>query len=322
MLRNSVLFLIATLMLPACGDDESIENDDGKPKNVEKIVARGQYLVDHVLVCSDCHTPRDEMGAPIQERYMAGAECFVPLPNGHCLHSRNLTNHETGLKNRTDREIKRMFQDGIRPTASGDQPLHPIMPYYMFHNLTDADADAIVAYLRTIPGVEHEVPRSDEEFTVLEASKPTDVSKVPMPIDDYTDQAAAMRGRYLAAEAGVCIECHTPRAADPASSVLDTEAFFAGGEEFPLGPDLVAIAKNITSDEETGIGTWSVEEIVTALQKGTDKEGDGICPPMPVGPMSAYAGLTDKDATDIAHYIKSLPPISNEIEDMCTWPPI
>jgi hypothetical protein len=42
---------------------------------------------------------------------------------------------------------------------------------------------------------------------------------------------------------------------------------------------------------------------------------------MPVGPMGAFGGLTDADALDIAHYVKSLPAKVNMIEDVCTFPP-
>src|SRR5688572_7831280 len=68
--------------------------------------ARGQYLVDHVVACNDCHTPRDAQFRPLPGKYMSGVMCFIKLPNGDCLHSRNLTNDPTGLKNRSDAEIK------------------------------------------------------------------------------------------------------------------------------------------------------------------------------------------------------------------------
>src|SRR5688572_2327341 len=44
--------------------------------------ARGQYLVDHVVACSDCHTPRDAQSRPLPGKYMSGVMCFIKLPNG------------------------------------------------------------------------------------------------------------------------------------------------------------------------------------------------------------------------------------------------
>jgi len=258
------------------------------------------------------------MGAPMMDRYMAGVECFVELPTGECLHSRNLTNDETGLKNRTDDEIKTMIRDGIRPSATGDEALHPIMPYYVFANTADEDLDAIVAYLRTIPAVEHALPRSDELFAVEAPANPLDPDTIPMPADDYPEFESAVRGRYLTTQVGLCIECHTPH--EQGADVLDPDKFFQGGEAFDLGLPAIPVSKNLTSDE-TGLAEWTVEDIVKLLKEGIDKNGDGACPPMPVGPMAAYGGLTDDDALDIANYLKSLPAIENEIADMCTWPP-
>jgi mono/diheme cytochrome c family protein len=282
------------------------------------LVARGDYLVNHVAACSDCHTPRTATGAPDMTQFLAGAECFVKLPSGDCLHSRNLTNDETGLKNRTDDEIKAMIRDGVRPTATGDEPLSPVMPYYVFHNMTDDDLNAIVAYLRTVPAVEHAVPRSDAAFEVPAPADPLDLDAIPTPDKDFPEHASALRGRYLAAQAGVCIECHTKHVMDAVP--LDMTMLFAGGEEFDIGLPVVPISANITSDEDTGIGTWSVADIVKAVKGGIDDEGNRLCPPMPAGPMGAFGGLTDEDATDIANYLKSLPAIANAIDDQCMLP--
>jgi mono/diheme cytochrome c family protein len=300
--------------------DSSGETGDGDGSEVD-LVARGQYLVDHVAACPDCHTPRNEMGAPIVEQYLAGADCFVRLPNGDCLGSRNLTNHETGLANRTDAEIKRMIQDGVRPAATGDEALFPVMPYYVFHNMTDQDLDAVVAYLRTVPGVDHAIQRRAAVFDLPAPAAPLDLAAVPQPLPDYAEPEAAARGRYLATQAGVCLECHTKHLmGDP--KVVDYANFFAGGEEFAVGLPVTPVSKNLTSDPETGLGKWTVEDIVKVLQQGIDKHGDGVCPPMPAGPLGAFGGLTSEDTLDVAHYIKSLPPIVNLIEDKCTFPPM
>jgi mono/diheme cytochrome c family protein len=316
---NAKIGLISVLVLaPACGDD-----DDGTTvaDDPAAVIARGKYIVDVVAVCQDCHTPRDEAGAPIAEQYLAGAECFVRLENESCLNTKNLTNHETGLLNRTDEDIERMIRDGIRPAVTGDEALSPVMPYYVLHNMSEADLNAVVAYLRTVPGVDHAVPRSGPEFEVTAPANLLDPSRVPMPVEGYADREAALRGRYLAGEVGICLECHTRHImGDP--NVLDYDRIFAGGEEFPIGLPVTPISSNITSDTETGLGDWTVDEIVSALTQGTDKDGDGLCPPMPAGPMGPFVNLTAEDARDIAHYLESLPPINNPIDDMCTFPPM
>ncbi|MEY4547919.1 MAG: hypothetical protein RL685_4114 [Pseudomonadota bacterium] len=320
-------FLLSSLAL-ACSDkdvtlaapDPGGEVTPDPTVDAAAQVARGQYLVDHVAACADCHTPRNAMGAPIPEQYLAGAECFVRLENGSCLNARNLTNHETGLLNRSNDEIKRMIRDGVRPAATGEEALFPVMPYYVFHNINDADLDAIVAYLRTVPAVDKAIPRRGVEFDLPGPATPLDPSLIPQPLLNYPEQAAATRGRYLAGEVGICLECHTKHVMQ-SPTVLDYAGLFAGGEEYAVGLPTVPVSKNLTSDMETGLGTWTVEEVVKALKEGSDKEGDGLCPPMPAGPMGAFGGLTAEDALDIAHYVKSLPPKVNMIADVCTFPP-
>jgi len=292
--------------------------------------ARGQYLVDHVVACPDCHTPHDMMGAPVPGKYLSGWECFIKLPTGDCISSRNLTNDATGLKNRTADEIKGMFLNGVRPPAtsggSGDggapEPtaLNPIMPYYVFHNMDADDADAIVAYLRTVPAVEHAVPRRSAAFDVPGPAPYLNPDLIPLPKPDAPNKESAMRGRYLTSKIGVCIECHTQHNAPGPGDVLMTAKLFQGGEMFPLGFPIIPISKNLTSDPATGLGNWTVDQIITVLKQGKDKDGKGICPPMPVGPMGAYGGLTDQDARDIANYIKSLPAATNQVIDMCSFP--
>ncbi len=281
---------------------------------------RGQYLMNNVVGCPDCHTPRLQNGAPDFTKYLSGWECFAKLPNGHCLNTRNLTSDATGLKNRTDADIKKMFMDGIRPAATGDTPLHPAMPYYVFHNMATEDADAIVAYLRTVPPVVHEVPRSGVEFEVPAAVLPIDPTTIPTTAVSDPNKASADRGRYLATQVGVCIECHTEHSMGK-PQVLDPAKYFSGGEKFDLGLPNNPIARNITSDNDTGIGKWTVDDILTVLKEGKSKDGKQLCPPMPFGPMGPYGGLKAEDARDIANYIKSLPAKVNKVASMCVWPP-
>jgi cytochrome c553 len=332
--RGLVLTVVALagLGLAACSSSSSSTDagDGGKPDGggdaadggMTAQVARGKYLVDVVATCGDCHTPRLPSGAPDMTKYLAGNAKFISTPGGD-LGSRNLTNDETGLKSRTDAEIKAMFLNGERPGATKEY-LNPVMPYYVFHNMSEADADAIVAYLRTVPPVVNMIPKRAAIFDVPAAAPPLAESKIPTPADTFAEKASALRGRYLAGQIGVCLECHTKHnePGPTATTILDETKIFAGGEDFSqlFGGALKPVSKNLTSDV-TGLKDWTAAEIVKALKEGKAKDGTGICPPMPVGPMGAYGHLTDQDALDIANYIKSLPPIANTIVDMCVFPP-
>ena len=304
---------------PATADGPAA--DAGPTASVE----RGKYLVDHVAACGDCHTPLiddpqnpDPNGPPIRGAYLSGFECFVdlngPAAPGGCLHSKNLTNDPSGLMNRTDDQIKEMMLNGERPD---DTYLVPLMPYWIFHNMTEVDADSIVMYLRTVTGVAHTVPPSDAPFTPPdEAAAPLDLSTVPMPT---TVNASTMNGRYLAAHLDACLGCHTPLTNQLDFRSVDPTKFFAGNRAFPAAPlhipsppfPAIIYTANLTPHDPTGLYMYTAEDIVKELKMGIAKDGTGICPPMPAGPMNALGGLTDSDAADIAAFIKALPPVEN-----------
>jgi mono/diheme cytochrome c family protein len=77
-------------------------------------------------------------------------------------------------------------------------------------------------------------------------------------------------------------------------------------------PTGVVYASNITSDPETGIGSWSAEEIVAALRTGAEPDGGQLHPVMPYMRLSA---LSDKEANDMAAWLLSLEPVSNVITE-------
>jgi mono/diheme cytochrome c family protein len=283
-----------------------------------------------VLACDDCHTPRKPDNSFDFDRRLGGVDCFADADPADddfgCLSSRNLTNHETGLKNRSDREIKDMFLKGVRPADSGGQPsaLHPFMPYWTLANMRDADADAIVAYLRTLRPVDHRTKPRQAPFEVDAPAPAFPKDKIPEPRPSYADRAAALRGKYLAADTGACLECHTPR---DAMGRVEVDRAFQGGHSFgraelglpPIFPERIYTA-NLTP-HESGLKGWTVADVVKVLQQGTDKKGSTLCPPMPVGPMGAYAELTHDDAEDLAHYLLSLEPVENEVVDCAVVPP-
>ncbi|WJH38037.1 cytochrome c (plasmid) [Aliirhizobium terrae] len=115
------------------------------------------------------------------------------------------------------------------------------------------------------------------------------------------------RGRYLV-NLGGCNDCHTPGyfVGKP-----DMERFLGGSDVGFFIPGLGAfVGPNLTPDPETGLGKWSRDEIVTALQTGVTPEGRELSPLMP---WRAFANLTRQDAYAIADYLRSLPPTKHEV---------
>ncbi|MGV8841557.1 MAG: c-type cytochrome, partial [Bauldia sp.] len=121
-------------------------------------VAYGQYLAT-MAHCFECHTPRDATGAPDMSRMGAGGFQIQALPNGEFVVTANITpDPTTGIGDWSDDAVRRALVDGL---SQNGHILFPIMPSGFFKNATDEDINAIIAYLRTIPAVENDVPQVD-----------------------------------------------------------------------------------------------------------------------------------------------------------------
>jgi mono/diheme cytochrome c family protein len=333
-LLQGLIALALMLYCTACSTDEqpaAAGIDASVPATpdagVSAAVKRGQYLVASVLSCGDCHTPRAADGKPIVAKLLSGVECFIdahpPATDGlGCVHSANLTPDATGLARYSDDEVKRMLRSGLRPDHS---VLVDVMPYWAFSLLSDSDADAIVAYLRTIPAVAHDVPANEPPFDKPDPARLLTDADIPRAADG--PQAGASNGRALASVA--CLECHTPDLAPRTanSTPQDISRPFQGGRVFqsaslglPVPPFPAQIVSANLTPDDTGLAGWSVADITKVLHSGIDNEGHALCPPMPFGPMGGFAGLTDSDASDIANYLLHLQPAHNVIASECIAP--
>ena len=118
-------------------------------------------------------------------------------------------------------------------------------------------------------------------------------------------QSPVERGAYLVNTVMTCHNCHTPMG--PNGPQLDRG--LSGGLRFDEPPFDVT-AGNITPDPETGIGTWSVEDIKKTLTTGVRPNG---VPLAPVMPTDYYKVLTPADLEAIALYLKSVKPVKNQV---------
>ena len=109
------------------------------------------------------------------------------------------------------------------------------------------------------------------------------------------------RGAYLVQAAG-CISCHIDEDAAPSLS---------GGRELhsPFGTFVVP---NITPDTETGIGGWTVAQLVKAIRFGVSPEGRTY---FPAFPYRSYRGMTESDARDIAAWLLAQTPVNRSTAD-------
>lgn len=118
------------------------------------------------------------------------------------------------------------------------------------------------------------------------------------------------RGEYLARIMD-CGGCHTGGALigqpDPRLALAGSNIGFAIPNLGYFYPP------NLTPDRETGLGTWTEEQVVTAVRTGVRPDSRVLAPIMP---WHAYAALTDSDARALVRYLRSLPPVRNQVPPM------
>lgn len=121
------------------------------------------------------------------------------------------------------------------------------------------------------------------------------------------DDAQLARGRYLVT-LGSCIDCHTPGyfVGKP-----DMNRYLGGSDVGFAVPGVgVFVGRNLTPDKETGLGSWTQAQIVTAITTGVRPDGRTLAPVMP---WPALSRLTSADASAIAAYLQSLPPVKRQV---------
>ncbi len=123
-------------------------------------VAYGSYLVNSRLLCYSCHSrdfaTNDDLRPERSPGYLGGGNA-MPDIGGKLVYTANLTpDHETGIGGWTADQFRRALKEGIRPD---NRPLrYPMVPY---RPLTDDEADAIFAYLRSVPPARNKVKPSE-----------------------------------------------------------------------------------------------------------------------------------------------------------------
>ncbi len=254
-------------------------------------VERGSYLVNTIMTCGNCHTPKGPAG-DIAEKAFSGGLRFDEKPFD--VTASNITpDRETGIGNWTDAELKKALVEGVRPNGVR---LAEIMPSGFYGILTAADLNAIVAYLRTLPPIRNKVP--DPVYRIALPHQVFPGSEKPFTPADLGNKVK--RGFYLAT-IGHCIECHTPMTQQ---GIDYANQMGRGGREFP-GPWGVSKSPNVTAHKTAGIGGWTDAEIKRAIVQGVSRDGRKMKPPMGYG---YYANMTEADLDAIVAWLRTVPP--------------
>jgi mono/diheme cytochrome c family protein len=288
----------------------------------ETVINRGEYLF-HAGACESCHTDIENGGA-----FLAGGR-EMQTQFG-TFYTPNITpDPETGIGRWTLPDFHRAMIAGIRPDGS---PYYPIFPYRWYTGMTAADIAALWVYLQSVEPVSNPVPPHDLTFPFsirtlvyvwrwVNFAEGQPVSEAVrwngqaqnsvrlfaklfhIDIEQWVAKPVRSRqwqqGAYLVDHVGHCGACHTPKLL---GNFMSGE-YLAGSTQIPGAFP----APNITSDRETGIGTWSHTDIIRALQRAMRPDGTPIRGPMAEYVLHGSSYLSAEDLRAIAVYLLALP---------------
>jgi mono/diheme cytochrome c family protein len=267
-----------------------------------QIVERGRYIA-VAGNCASCHTAKG--GAAL-----AGGLAFN-TPFG-VVYSTNITpDKATGIGNWTAEQFVKSLREGVRPDG---EHLYPVFPYTSFTKITDEDANALYAYLMSVPAVQAEPQQNQMKFPfnqrfLLSAWKSLYLDAGPYQ-PDSSKSAEWNRGAYLVEGLGHCSACHSPRNFMGAEK---SDAKLTGGEYTDVVPsgELRAWSTPNLTPAKNGLGSWSADELAAYLKTGRSSFAETFGPMNEVI-VNSTSHLTDADVHAMATYLTSLPPNPGE----------
>ncbi|MEI2414581.1 cytochrome c [Orrella sp. JC864] len=267
----------------------------GAPPDTQARIEQGRYLA-ALGNCMACHT------APGGTPYAGGRG--IPTPFGEFFGPNLTPDPEYGIGQWSADDFWRALRHGKRPDGS---LLYPAFPYTSYRHVSREDADALYAYLQSLPAARQ--PSAAHRLAFPYDQRPLIAlwralyfnPSAGMPPGDAAQQADPqwLRGRYLVQGLAHCAECHTAR---NRLGAMHEDARLQGG----IIPAQNWYAPPLTGDLATGLGNWSEQDIAELLRSGISRHGFAS------GPMaeSVHNGLqyaSPEDARAMARYLKSLP---------------
>ena len=261
------------------------------PNADSTLVARGAYLA-RAGNCMGCHTTRG--GVP-----WAGGR-GIDTPFGTVFSSNLTPDTATGMGNWSADDFWGALHHG---RSKDGHLLYPAFPYTNYTQITRPDADALFAYLRSLPKViqtnrAHALRWPYSTQVALYAWR--SLYFTPGTYTAAADKSASWnRGAYLVQGLGHCSACHTAR-----------NALGGSGQQTDLAGGLIPMqnwyAPSLSSGSEAGVAGWDTTQVVTLLKTGISARGT-VLGPMADVVLGSTQHLSDDDLTAIAVYLRDLP---------------
>ena len=291
--------LLAALTTPGCRHTQvPLPSLATVPGDTTVSATRGEYIVRTVAACGGCHGA-DEKNP---DGPLSGGHEFRDWRIGIARGSNLTPDPETGLGTWSEAEIVRALRNGQRKDG---RLLAPVMPYEWLHEMSDGDAFSVARYLKSLPPVRNRVSQSPN-FVFRLAKLFFLAPKPAISVSTTAAGPTAQYGGYLAQHVAFCAECHTPRTGLRAEP--DKSRLFAGMTNPPK--DFPAKPPNLTPEPDTGIGAWSEADFLKAIRTGVTPDGESMNPFMPWHQLQR---MSDDDLRAIYRYLRTLPPIRNEV---------
>lgn len=265
---------------------------------------RGRYIATALSGCIYCHSKHDWAGpGTLIMPGLEGAGEVLPyngLPGS--IVAPNITpDPETGAGTWTDDQFARAIREGI---GHDGRALFPIMPYIHYRAMSDEDLASVVVYMRSLPAVRNELPKTEIIFPVKYL-----IRGIPEPVTSPVSEAAeptdlVSRGARLVNLAG-CVDCHTPAVKGQRRPGME----FAGGQAF-VGPWGKVASANITPDP-TGIPYYDEALFLQVIHSGYVKAR----PLSSIMPVMVYSNLTDNDLKAMFAYLRTLKPVKHRVDN-------
>lgn len=253
-------------------DDKLIINNDATS------IERGRYLANYVSVCVDCHGDKMQGSVVIDDPALGR----VVAPN--------LTTGRGGRGDQlSDADWVRVVRYGILPDGTSAK----VMPSNDYQHLSDSDLAAIIAYVRSLPPQDSDLPQptlgplgrvllATGQLPILMADRVNAQTQRA----EITPSVSVEYGQYLANIAG-CTGCHGPG---------------LSGGPIPAAPPEWPLAANLTPSG--AVGQWSEADFIKTIRTGLNPAGQALDVTMP---WPRYGNMTDDDLKALWAFIRTVP---------------